>query len=141
MPFAPGLLSTTKGWRVLSSMYLPTRRAVMSPDPPGAKGTMIWTALLVQVSALAWFAAARAGRTKRARRDSGRRNEDMPCSLGKTRLMDSAGVAALPCSHGTIRSSTAQRHSCCRFFPCDRRADVHPDLVRHGRRGDQDRES
>jgi hypothetical protein len=39
MPLAPGLFSTTKGWPVLSSMYLPTRRAVMSPEPPGAKGT------------------------------------------------------------------------------------------------------
>src|SRR5258708_40283002 len=105
MPLAPGLLSTTKGWRVLSSMYLPTRRAVMSPDPPGAKGTMIWTGLLGQVSALAWFAAARAGRTKRARRDSGRRNEDKPCSLGKTRLMDSARAAALPCHHGTNKAA------------------------------------
>src|ERR1700675_4171104 len=98
MPLAPGLLSTTKGWPVFSSIYLPTRRAVMSPEPPGAKGTMMWTGLLGQVSARA-EKATKAGRAKRVRRDSGRRNEDMPRSLGKTLHVDSAGVAALPCGH------------------------------------------
>ena len=55
--------------------------------------------------------------------------------------MDSAPPAVLPCSHGNIRSSAAQRNPRRRFLPRDRGADVHPDPVRHGRRGDQDRES
>ena len=55
--------------------------------------------------------------------------------------MDSAPPAALPCSHGNIRSSAAPWHPRRRFLPRDRGADVHPDPVRHGRRGDQDRES
>jgi hypothetical protein len=46
MPLAPGLFSTTKGWPVLSSMYLPISREVMSPEPPGANGTMMRMALV-----------------------------------------------------------------------------------------------
>ena len=55
--------------------------------------------------------------------------------------MDSAAPAALPCSHVKIRPSAPRGHPRRRFLPRDRRADVHPDPVGHGRRGDQDRES
>ena len=41
MPLAPGRLSMTTACLVFSSICLPIRRAVMSPDPPGPNGTMI----------------------------------------------------------------------------------------------------
>jgi len=41
IPLAPGRLSMTTGCLVLSSICLPIRRAVMSPEPPGPNGTMI----------------------------------------------------------------------------------------------------
>src|SRR4029077_1647634 len=132
MPLAPGLLSTTKGWPVLSSMYLPTRRAVMSPEPPGAKGTTIWTGLLGQASARLGN-VANAGRAKRARRDSGMRNDIMPRSLGERRRMDSAGLAALTCSHvTTIRSSAAHRRPRRRLHARDRGPVLHADPLGHG---------
>src|SRR5882757_7929478 len=41
MPLAPGRLSITTDCLVFSSIRLPIRRAVMSPEPPGPNGTMI----------------------------------------------------------------------------------------------------
>src|SRR4051794_41868428 len=41
MPLAPGRLSMTTACLVFSSICLPIRRAVMSPEPPGPNGTMI----------------------------------------------------------------------------------------------------
>src|SRR6476646_9468022 len=41
MLLAPGRLSMTTACLVFSSICLPIRRAVMSPDPPGPNGTMI----------------------------------------------------------------------------------------------------
>jgi hypothetical protein len=43
MPLAPGLVSTTTVRPYFSSQYWPIRRAVMSPEPPGAKGTTMVT--------------------------------------------------------------------------------------------------
>src|SRR6185437_722703 len=103
MPLAPALFSITNGWPVLSSMYLPTRRAVMSPEPPGANGTTMRTALVGQVSARA---AARRGAARSARRDSDLRNVGMHSSLEETQHMDSARRAALPCAHVTDWPST-----------------------------------
>src|SRR5882762_9934101 len=45
IPFAPGLFSTTTAWRVRVSRYCAKVRAVMSPEPPGPKGTTIFTGL------------------------------------------------------------------------------------------------
>src|SRR5437016_5886773 len=45
IPFAPGLLSTTTAWRVCVCRYCAKVRAVMSPEPPGPKGTIISTGL------------------------------------------------------------------------------------------------
>src|SRR6476619_3841298 len=104
MPLAPALFSITKGWPVFSSIYLPTRRAVMSPEPPGAKGTMMCTALLGQL-VLAHARKAGAGKAAKAeaarsvRRESDLRNVSMRCTLKETPHMDSAPHAALPCAH------------------------------------------
>jgi hypothetical protein len=78
MPLAPGLLSTTNGWPVLSSMYLPTERAVMSPEPPGANGTTMWIGFAgyASLSARAGIAASREV-ARKARRESGMRNRLM----------------------------------------------------------------
>ena len=40
-PAAPGTFSTTTGWCKTSVSFCATRRAVMSPAPPGGLGTMI----------------------------------------------------------------------------------------------------
>src|ERR1700722_8266497 len=144
MPLAPALFSTTKGWPVLSSMYLPTSRAVMSPEPPGAKGTTIWTGLLGHVSASAFRRgagrAARAGSARTARRESDMRNGGMCASLMETHRMDSAWAAALPCAHVKVWKAATDRHQGRRFHPRDRGAARLADPVRHGRRSDQDRE-
>jgi hypothetical protein len=46
MPLAPARLSTTTGWPRLSESFCPVIRAMMSFDPPGAKGTISLTDLL-----------------------------------------------------------------------------------------------
>src|SRR4051812_7275642 len=43
MPLAPGLFSTITGWPACASTYWPKVRAVISPEPPGPKGTTILT--------------------------------------------------------------------------------------------------
>src|SRR5215831_12644930 len=53
LPPAPGLFSTTTDWLQISCRRLPTRRAVMSVDPPGVNGTTIFTGLAGQLSASA----------------------------------------------------------------------------------------
>src|SRR5882757_1707142 len=40
-PDAPGWFSTTTGWRNTSVNFVATRRALISPAPPGGLGTMI----------------------------------------------------------------------------------------------------
>src|SRR3954470_18349204 len=140
MPLAPGLFSTTKDWPVLSSMYLPTRRAVMSPEPPGAKGTMMCTALLGQASARTGNAAAVAA-ARNARRESDLRNIGMACSLKETQRVDSARHAALLCTHVTVWSSPAHRHPRRRLHARHRRTALHANPLGHGRRDHQDRES
>src|SRR6202011_3717013 len=109
------------GWPVLSSMYLPTRRAVISPEPPGAKGTTIWTGLLGHVSARAG-AAARRGNANTARRGSDMRTGGMRASLMETHRMDSAWAAALPCAHVKVWKAATDRHQGRRFHPRDRGA-------------------
>ncbi len=59
-PLAPGRLSTTTGWPVRSSTCRPISRAVMSPEPPGAKGTMMRTGRVGQACARAAGDAAAA---------------------------------------------------------------------------------
>src|SRR5258708_28110908 len=148
MPLAPGLLSTTKGWPVFSSMYLPTRRAVMSPEPPGAKGTMMWTGLVGQSVATAFCAASRdAGSNAAAKAPSALRRPKVgldicsPVRSPDREVSVSTSTKAWPASyfksrqgtsgdrqqHGPVRTSTARRHPCCRFHPRHRRSHVHPD--------------
>src|SRR5690349_20277329 len=114
MPLAPGLFSTTKGWPVLSSMYLPTSRAVMSPDPPGANGTMMRIALAGKVSACARAfevgRAARTGRAKKLRRDSGMRKLLMALQFNETLAhgqRDARSPTLQPWQHLVVRRSTA----------------------------------
>src|SRR5678815_4620568 len=126
MPLAPALFSTTKGWPVLSSMYLPTRRAVMSPEPPGANGTTMCTALAGHVSAAAGKAAS-AEAARSVRRESDLRNVGMGVSLKETHRMDSARHAALPCAHVTVWPSPAHRHPRRRFHARHCRTALHAD--------------
>src|SRR5260370_38974830 len=68
---------------VLSSMYLPTRRAVTSPEPPGAKGTMMrigllgWTSVSAKTPGARAGCAASKGRARPERRESDTPNEVM----------------------------------------------------------------
>src|SRR5215831_1676501 len=48
LPPAPGLFSTTTDWPQISCKRLPTRRAVMSVDPPGVNGTTMRTGFVGQ---------------------------------------------------------------------------------------------
>ena len=57
-PLAPGLFSTTAGCLAVASIYCAQRRAEMSPEPPGPKGTMIRIGRFGQLS------SARAGAAK-----------------------------------------------------------------------------
>ena len=143
MPLAPGLFSITNGWPVLSSMYLPTRRAVMSPEPPGANGTTMWTG----------FVGPGVGTLRAA--EGGERGKQ-PEARGETAIMrnvrhalQSRGNAA----HGQrtalqpylaamsqIRPSAAHRHPRRRLHARDRRSALHANPLGHGRRGHQDRE-
>src|SRR5215469_6357 len=50
LPPAPGLLSITTDWPQTSARRLPTKRAVMSVEPPGVNGTTMCTGLLGQVA-------------------------------------------------------------------------------------------
>src|SRR5436190_20403848 len=48
LPPAPGLFSTTTVWPHTSCRRLPTRRAVVSVEPPGVNGTTMRTVLAGQ---------------------------------------------------------------------------------------------
>src|SRR5207253_5047920 len=50
LPPAPGLFSITTDWPQTSCRRLPTRRAVVSVEPPGVKGTMMCTGLAGQAT-------------------------------------------------------------------------------------------
>src|SRR6266849_6325089 len=51
LPPAPGLFSITTDWPQTSCRRLPTRRAVVSVEPPGANGTTTRTDLTGQSAA------------------------------------------------------------------------------------------
>src|SRR5260221_6701315 len=53
LPPAPGLFSTTTDWPQTCCRRLPTRRAVISVEPPGANGTTTRTGLVGQATARA----------------------------------------------------------------------------------------
>src|SRR5580704_1530184 len=53
LPPAPPRFSITTVWPQISSSFLPTRRAVMSVEPPGVNGTTMRTGFAGQVAALA----------------------------------------------------------------------------------------
>src|SRR5437879_5575065 len=88
LPPAPGLFSITTDWPQTSCRRLPTRRAVVSVEPPGANGTTTRTDLTGQSAAEArdktmdGAATAAAPRpTKRRRFSMGSSPPDMSARL------------------------------------------------------------
>ena len=64
---APGLLSTTMGWRSVSPIFCASRRARKSEPPPGGNGTISLMALSGYVEPVWAFAANAGSKAERTR--------------------------------------------------------------------------
>src|SRR5258706_16387379 len=77
LPPAPGLFSITTDWPLTSGRRLPTRRAVVSVEPPGANGTTMRTGFAGQPAAEARDTAMDGAATAAAARPTKRRRFSM----------------------------------------------------------------